>query len=231
MFRPISVASPWGVLTQTQVQQGICSRCTCRRGTVLEVTLGESSPGNHTARCKGADPYNRTRIMHIPLSAYPWWHLTTPVHTEQILHCLSTGLVFLLCLLHLKHFWFLEVRERTELANGSEGDESSCGPESKARRAAGLGREVNPLLGIQGLACGPSFAHLGVCTYSSQMLLWFPCQLRKSYYYSEKKPHTKKTCFLLFPHYCYCVRRSHLTEQTYIIPSITSTSLPQSREV
>lgn len=127
------------------------------------------------------------RTMHIRVLAYPWWVLTTPVHTEQIVHCLSTGLIFLLCLLHPKQFWFPEVRERTELANGSEGNESSCGPESKARRAAGLGRGVNPSLGIQGPACGPSPAHLehlGVCTYSSQMLLWFPHQLRKSYHYS-----------------------------------------------
>lgn len=67
------------------------------------------------------------------------------------MHCLSTDLVFLLHLLHPKHFWFPEVQERTELANGSEGDESSCGLESKARRAARLGRDVNPLLRIPSL--------------------------------------------------------------------------------
>lgn len=127
--------------------------------------------------------------MHSLVLAHPWWHLTPPVHTEQTMCCLSTALVFLLHLLHLKHFWFPEVRERTELANGSEGEELSFGPRSRARRPLGFGRDVNPLLGIQGLACGLSPAHLehlGVCTNSSQMLLRFPWQLRKSFHYSRK---------------------------------------------
>lgn len=86
VFRPISVASLRGVLTQAQVQQGICSRCTCRSSAVLRVTLGESSPGSHPARCKGQEPYSRTWTMHIPVLAYLWWHLTPHQFTQRRYH-------------------------------------------------------------------------------------------------------------------------------------------------
>lgn len=43
--------------------------------------------------------------------------------------------------------------------------------QSKARKAAGLGRDISPLFGIQCLACGHHLERLGVSMYSSQMPL------------------------------------------------------------
>lgn len=138
VFRPASVASLWGCEgSAATVRKYSWKLCCC---------------------AKGADSHNRRWAMHILGSVYPYF--PTPAHTEHIMLCLPIGLVFLLILLHPKHFWFPGLPERTELANESSWEQA------KARRAAGMGRDVSPLFGVQGLACGHHLEHLEVsmCT-------------------------------------------------------------------
>lgn len=130
VFRPISVASPWGCTRDTWTARDL-QPLYLQRGTVLQVTPGGNIPGSCAIGCKGADPYNRAWAMLIPDSVYPYF--PTPAHTEHTMLCLSAGLIFLLILLHLKQFWFPGLPEWTELTN-----ESSCEP-VKSQEGSWLG--------------------------------------------------------------------------------------------
>lgn len=116
MFGPGAVASLWGCSHRHTDSEGFAASVLAEGHSAAG-----NIPGSCAVGCKGADPYNRIWARHILDLLYPYF--PTPARTEHTMLDLSFGLVFLLILLHLKHFWFPGMPESTELAN-----ESSCEP-------------------------------------------------------------------------------------------------------
>lgn len=160
MFRPISGAALRGCWLRHRYSPCCCP---CRAGVVLQVAPGESSPGislsaralhlkngtvhSHELLRQGGGLWccgrgNRARgqrssasgVIPHGLSKSPLKLLPSPGR-----HLVYRG------------------GGRTELAKESEVNGTRFGPESKARRAAGMGQDFNPLLRM---TCSPSPAHL-----------------------------------------------------------------------